>query len=65
MEARDRIRQLIVLGDNRLKQGRDERARAKAREAFEQALALAAEHGLEAQVRPLVEARLADLDRDG
>ena len=56
------IRKLLVTGDNRLKQGvRPE----KARESYEQALALATEAGLEAEVRPLVEVRLADLERLG
>ena len=63
MEARERIRKLLVLGDNRLKQGHDARALAKARESYEEALAVAIESGLEGQVRPLVELRLADLDR--
>jgi predicted negative regulator of RcsB-dependent stress response len=59
-EVRARIRKLLVTGDNRLKQG----VRAeKARESYEQALALATEAGLEKQVRPLVEIRLADLER--
>jgi hypothetical protein len=57
-EARDQIRKLLVTGDNRLKQGV---APAKARESYAQALALAEEHGLAEQVRPLVEVRLADL----
>ena len=54
-----RIQKLLVTGDNRLKQGVDP---AKARESWEQALALAREAGLEDQIRPLVEVRLADLD---
>jgi hypothetical protein len=58
-DVRDQIRKLIVTGDNRLKQGV---APEKARESFEQALALAREHGLEEQVGPLVAIRLADLD---
>ena len=58
--ARARIQKLLVTGDNRLKQGVDP---AKARESFEQALAVAREAGLEEQVRPLVEVRLADLQR--
>ncbi len=59
-DVRAQIRKLLVTGDNRLKQGvRPE----KARESYEQALALAREAGLEAQVRPLVEIRLADLER--
>jgi hypothetical protein len=59
-EARDRIQRLLVTGDNRLKQGVDP---AKARESYEQALAAAREAGLEESVRPLVEIRLADLER--
>jgi hypothetical protein len=61
-EARGRIQKLLVTGDNRLKQGV---APAKARESYEQALAVARESGLEEAVRPLVEIRLADLDRLG
>jgi hypothetical protein len=49
-----------VTGDNRLKQGV---APQKARESYEQALAVAREAGIEDAVRPLVELRLADLDR--
>ena len=59
-DARAQIRKLLVTGDNRLKQGV---APAKARESYEQALAMAREAGLEAEVRPLVEVRLADLER--
>ena len=60
-DVRDRIQKLLVTGDNRLKQGVDP---AKARESWEQALALAREAGLEDRIRPLVEVRLADLPRD-
>jgi hypothetical protein len=59
-DARARIQKLLVTGDNRLKQGV---APAKARESYEQALAVAREAGLEETVRPLVEVRLADLER--
>jgi hypothetical protein len=59
-EARARIQRLLVTGDNRLKQGV---APEKARESYEQALAVAREAGIEDKVRPLVEVRLADLDR--
>jgi len=59
-EARAKIQRLLVTGDNRLKQGVSP---DKARESYEQALALAREAGLEEAVRPLVEIRLADLDR--
>ena len=59
-DARARIQRLLVTGDNRLKQGA---GAAKARESYEQALAAAREAGLEASVGPLVEVRLADLER--
>ena len=59
-DARTRIQKLLVTGDNRLKQGVDA---DKVRESFEQALEIAREAGLEEQVRPLVEVRLADLQR--
>ena len=59
-EARAKIQHLLVTGDNRLKQGVDP---AKVRESFEQALEVAREAGLEEGVRPLVEIRLADLER--
>ena len=61
-EARAKIQRLLVTGDNRLKQGVDP---AKARESWEQALAVAREAGLEETVRPLVEVRLADLPPRG
>jgi hypothetical protein len=59
-EARGRIQKLLVTGDNRLKQGVSPE---KARGSYEQALAVAREAGLEESVRPLVEIRLADLER--
>ena len=59
-DARARIQKLLVTGDNRLKQGV---SHEKARESYEQALEVAREAGLEEQVRPLVEIRLADLER--
>ena len=59
-DVRARIQKLLVTGDNRLKQGVDP---AKARESWEQALALAREAGFEHRIRPLVEVRLADLDQ--
>jgi predicted negative regulator of RcsB-dependent stress response len=59
-DAHERIQRLLVTGDNRLKQGVDP---AKARQSYEQALEVAREAGLEERVRPLVEVRLADLER--
>ena len=59
-DARARIQKLLVTGDNRLKQGV---APAKARESYEQALAVAREAGIEETVKPLIEVRLADLER--
>ena len=59
-EAPARIQRLLVTGDNRLKQGV---APEKARESYEEALEVARGAGLEDAVRPLVEIRLADLER--
>jgi hypothetical protein len=58
--ARERIHKLIVTGDNRLKQGV---APEKVRQTYDEALRLAREAGLEERIRPLVEVRLADLER--
>jgi hypothetical protein len=59
-EAREKIHELLLTGDNRLKQGVSVE---KVRQSYEQALAVARAHGLEEGVRPLVEIRLADLER--
>ncbi len=59
-DAHERIQKLLVTGDNRLKQGVDP---AKVRQSYEQALEAAREAGLEESIRPLVELRLADLQR--
>jgi hypothetical protein len=59
-DVRERIQKLLVTGDNRLKQGV---APDKVRATYEQALALAREAGLEERIKPLVDVRLADLDR--
>lgn len=59
-EAKQKIHDLLLTGDNRLKQGV---SAEKVRQSYEQALALATTHGLEVGVRPLVEIRLADLER--
>jgi hypothetical protein len=59
-DSRERIQKLLVTGDNRLKQGVDP---AKARESYEQALEEARAAGIEDAIKPLVEVRLADLER--
>ena len=59
-EPREQIHRLLVTGDNRLKQGI---APAKVRQSYEQALEVARAAGLEESIRPLVEVRLADLER--
>jgi hypothetical protein len=59
-EARERIHNLLLTGDNRLKQGV---SAEKIRRNYEDALAVAREAGLEESVRPLVEIRLGDLER--
>jgi hypothetical protein len=58
--ARAKIHDLLITGDNRLKQGV---AAHKVKETWLQALEVAREAGLEAGVRPLVEIRLADLEQ--
>jgi hypothetical protein len=58
--AREKIHDLLLTGDNRLKQGV---SAEKIRQSYEQALAVAQEAGLEESVRPLIEIRLADLER--
>ena len=59
-DARATIQRLLVTGDNRLKQGV---ALDKVRESYLAALAAASAGGLEEAVRPLVELRLADLEK--
>jgi hypothetical protein len=59
-DARATIQRLLVTGDNRLKQGV---ALEKVRESYLAALAAAEAAGLEEAVRPLVELRLADLEK--
>jgi hypothetical protein len=58
--AREKIHDLLLTGDNRLKQGV---SAAKIRQSYEQALQVARENGLEESVGPLIEIRLADLER--
>jgi predicted negative regulator of RcsB-dependent stress response len=57
-EAADRVRNLLLRGDNLLKHGRSQ---DKAREAFEEARQVAAEAGLEERIRQLIERRLEQL----
>jgi hypothetical protein len=59
-DPRATIQRLLVTGDNRLKQGV---AIEKVRESYLAALDAARVAGLEDAVRPLVELRLADLQR--
>ena len=59
-DARAKIQHLLVTGDNRLKQGV---SLDKVRANYESALEAAREAGLEDAVRPLIEIRLADLEK--
>jgi hypothetical protein len=59
-DARAKVQRLLVTGDNRLKQGVKPE---KVRESYMAALDAAREAGLEDAVRPLVELRLADLEK--
>lgn len=55
----DRIRTLLLRGDNVLKHGRD---REQALKAFEEARELAADESVDPRVRQLVEHRIASVD---
>jgi hypothetical protein len=57
-EASDRVRTLLLRGDNLLKHGRSQ---DKAREAFEEARRVAAEGDLDERLRELIERRLEQL----
>jgi hypothetical protein len=60
--AAERVRKLIIVGDNRLKQGGDDKY-AKARGTFEQALRLAEEAGIGDRFRPFIERRLESIEQ--
>ena len=57
-DASNRVRTLLLRGDNLLKHGRSQ---DKAREAFEEARQVAAEADLDQPVRDLIERRLEQL----
>jgi predicted negative regulator of RcsB-dependent stress response len=57
-DAADRVRTLLLRGDNLLKNGRSQE---KAREAFEEARRVAAEGGLDERIRELIERRLEQI----
>jgi predicted negative regulator of RcsB-dependent stress response len=57
-DASDRVRTLLLRGDNLLKHGRSQ---DKAREAFEEARNVAQEAELDEPVRQLIERRLEQL----
>jgi predicted negative regulator of RcsB-dependent stress response len=57
-EASNRVRTLLLRGDNLLKHGRSQQ---KAREAFEEARRVASEAGLDERIRELIERRLGQI----
>jgi len=57
-DASDRVRTLLLRGDNLLKHGR---SADKAREAFEEARRVAADAELDDRIRELIERRLEQL----
>ena len=61
-QAAERIKKLIIVGDNRLKQGGGDKF-AKARGTFEQALRLAEDVGQGDRFRPFIQARLESIER--
>lgn len=60
-EARRRIRQLLLSGDNTLKHRDGRQGVARARSRYEEALELARQAGLEDSVQVIVERRLETL----
>jgi predicted negative regulator of RcsB-dependent stress response len=57
-EASDRVRTLLLRGDNLLKHGRSQ---DRAREAFEEARRVAQDQSVDQRVRELIERRLESL----
>ena len=57
-DASDRVRNLLLRGDNLLKHGRSE---DKAREAFEEARQVAKDAGLDERLQELIDRRLEQL----
>jgi hypothetical protein len=64
-DSRHRVRQLLLSGDNILKNQRRPERVAQARERFQQAHEVATAAGLEEGVIEIIERRLADLDAEG
>jgi hypothetical protein len=61
-QAAERVRKLIIVGDNRLKQGGVDKF-AKARGTFQQALRMAEEAGIGDRFRPFIERRLESIEQ--
>lgn len=59
-DARRRVRQLILSGDNTIKNRDDDARLARARARFEEARRVAAGAGLD-ELLPIIDVRLADL----
>lgn len=59
-EARRKVRQLVLSGDNTLKNRDDDARLARARTRFEEARRIAAEAGLD-ELLPIIDVRLSDL----
>lgn len=62
-ETRRRVRQLLLSGDNTLKNRHDPAARERARDRFEEARRLAAQADLPQETLTIIERRLEALDR--
>jgi hypothetical protein len=61
MQAEERIRKLIALGDRRVEQGLP----GKARESYAEALEIARDEGVDGSLGALIELRLVGLDAPG
>jgi hypothetical protein len=64
-EVERRVRQLLLSGDNTLKNRSGDQAVARARDRYEEALRLATEAGLEERVLEFVRLRLRNLEAGG
>ena len=61
-DARTRVRQLLLSGDNMLKNRSGDERYARARERYEQARAVAVDAGLPDDVVALIDRRIGDLE---
>ena len=64
-QARARVRQLLLSGDNMIKNRDNPERYGRARERYMQARDVAAAAGLEAEITTIIDRRIAQIDPDG